>query len=110
MQSFLIAWRYLLLASIFVFPQLLGILLYFRLSRAPRWLTAIACTLAPTILFVLLAPLFFFAGIREDDTCSMPALGAILILYFGALIQLGLGIYIQIVLWTSRRKHPIAAN
>lgn len=110
MQSFLIAWRYLLLASIFVFPQLLGILLYFRLSRAPRWLTAIACTLAPTILFVLLAPLFFFAGIREDDTCGMPAFGAILVLFAGTIIQLGLGIFIQMILWTSRRKHPIAAN
>jgi hypothetical protein len=110
MQSFLTAWRFLLLASIFVFPQLLGILLYFRLRWAPRWVAAIACALAPAILFVLLAPIVLFAGIREDATCGMPAFGAILMLYAGAIIHLGLGLFTQIIFIASRRKGSIAAN
>jgi hypothetical protein len=57
MQSFLIAWRFLVLPSTFAFPQLLGILLYFRLSRAPRWVAVIAGVIAPAIFFVWLAPI-----------------------------------------------------
>ena len=103
MESFLVAWRFLLLASLFVFPQLLGILLYFRLTRAPRWVAAITCTLTPIILFVLLAPMYFFAGIPENAGCGMPAFGAILILYAGTIIHLGLGLIIQLLL-PRRRK------
>lgn len=110
MQSLLIAWGFLSLASTFAFPQLLGILLYFRLRWAPRWVAAIACTLAPAIFFILLAPIFLFAGMRDNDTCGMPAFGAILILFAGTIIQLVLGLFIQMFLLASRRKHPIAAN
>ena len=107
MQSLLIAWRFLLLISIFAFPQLLGILLYFRLSRAPRWVAAIAGAIAPAILFVLLAPIFFFAGIREayanGERCGMPAFGALMLLFAGTIIQLIFGLFTQLILRVSRR-------
>ena len=107
MQSLLIAWRFLLLISTFAFPQLLGILLYFRLSRAPRWVAAIAGAIAPAILFVLLAPIFFFAGIREayanGERCGMPAFGALMLLFAGTIIQLVFGLFTQLILRVSRR-------
>jgi len=42
METLLVVWRFLLLAVILIFPQLLGILLFFKLSRVPRWIAAIA--------------------------------------------------------------------
>ena len=108
MESFLIVWRLLLLIGIFAFTQLLGILLYFRLGRAPRWVAAIVGALAPAVLFVLLAPIFLFAGLREaavdGPSCGMPAMGAILLLYAGTAIQLVVGLFTQVVLWASRRR------
>jgi hypothetical protein len=110
MQSFLVAWRFLLLISIFAFPQLLGILFYFRLSRAPRWVAAIVGTLAPVVLFIWLAPIFLFAGIREayanGDRCGMPAMGALLVLFAGTTIQLVLGLFVQAALSARRRHGP----
>ena len=108
MESFLIVWRFLLLIGIFAFTQLLGILLYYRLSRAPRFVAVIAGILAPAVFFVLLAPIFLFAGIREASangpTCGMPALGAMLILFAGTTIQLVLGLITQVVLSARRRQ------
>jgi len=102
MQSLLIAYRFLLLISTFAFPQLLGILFYFRLSWAPRWVAAIAGAIVPAILFILLGPIFLFAGIREayanGERCGMPALGALMLLFAGTIIQLVLGVFTQMIL------------
>ena len=110
MESFWIAWRLLLLIGVFAFTQLLGILLYFRLSLAPRFVAVIVGILAPAVFFVLLAPLFLFAGMRDDSvdgpTCGMPAFGAILVLYAGAIIQLVLGLIIQGILLARRLLSP----
>ena len=110
MESFWIAWRLLLLTGVFAFTQLLGILLYFRLSRAPRFIAVIVGILAPAVFFVLLAPLFLFAGMREASVdgpaCGMPAFGAILVLYAGTIIQLVLGLIIQGILFAMRRRSP----
>ena len=110
MESFWIAWRLLLLIGVFAFTQLLGILLYFRLSRAPRFIAVIVGILAPAVFFVFLAPLFLFAGMREASgdgpTCGMPAFGAILVLFAGTIIQLVLGLIIQGILLAMRRRSP----
>ena len=107
MESFLIAWRFVLLTGVFAFTQLLGILLYFRLSRVPRFIAVIAGILAPAVFFVLLAPIFLFAGIHgasaAGGNCGMPAFGAILALYAGAIIQLVVGLIIQVALLVRRR-------
>ena len=106
MQSLLILWRLLFLASVVVFPQLLGILLYFRLSRAPRWVAAIVAALAPAVVFFWLDRIFMIAALRElyarGERCGMPAFGAVLLLFTGTAIQLLLGIITQAVLAAGR--------
>lgn len=108
MESFSFAWRLLLLASTFVFPQLLGVLLYFRLRRVPRWLAVIAAAVAPAVLFLFLAPIFLFAGLREPSAtargCGMPVFGAMLMLFAGTTIQLVAGMLMQAVLSARRRQ------
>lgn len=107
MESLVTAWRFVSLISIFAFPQLLGILLYFRLSRTPRWVAVLAGVIAPAISFVFLAPIFLFAGVREanarGEVCGMPAFAAIMLLYIGTLIQLVLGVVSQVILRSTRR-------
>ena len=113
MQTLLIVWRFLLLGSILVFPQLLGILLYFRLRRAPRWFAFIATALVPPIVFFWLAPIYLFAGVREayarGEGCGMPAMAATFFLLTGTVIQLGVGLFTQTVL-STRRRHKVVAS
>ena len=108
MESLFIAWRFLLLFGIFAFTQLLGVLLYFRLRWAPRWIAVIAGILAPAVFFVFLAPIFLFAGMREASDgrpgCGNPAMGAILLLYAGTIVQLFVGLVVQMVLLARRRQ------
>jgi hypothetical protein len=58
-------WRLILLMSLFVFAQLLGVLLYLRLSRLPSWLAHVIGVVGSTLVFFYLSPVFFFAGLRE---------------------------------------------
>ena len=107
MESLVQAWRFLLLAGIFVFPQLFGILLFYRLHFAPRWVVRMAAILAPAFLFFWLAPIVFFSGIREaaargEMNCGMPAVAAGIFLIFGTVIQIVLGLVTHAIL--SRRK------
>lgn len=107
MESLVQAWRFLLLAGVFVFPQLLGLLLFYRLHWAPRWVARSASILAPAVLFFWLAPIFFFAGLREaaargEVNCGMPAVAAGILLIFGTLIHVVLGMVTHAVL--IRRK------
>ena len=108
MDSFQIAWRLMELAGVFSFPHLVAILLYFRLRGVSRRLAAIVAALAPAVLFFWLAPIYFFAGVREAAArgelggCGMPGLAAAFFLYAGILIQLVLGIVTQMIL--ARRR------
>jgi len=109
METLLIVGRFLLFGSILVFPQLLGILLYYRLSRAPRWVAAVAAALLPAIIFFWLAPIFLFAGIREEyarhpSGCGMPAVAAGIIFLALTAIQLVVGVSAQLVLSARRRR------
>ena len=116
MQSFLIAWRFLLLISTFAFPQLLGILLYYRLTWAPWWLAAIVAALAPAGLFFWLARIILAAGLREafpeGMRCGMPIVVAIMALYAGTIIHFTLGVVTQAVLAARRSTfhHEVHAN
>ena len=109
METLLIVGRFLLFGSILVFPQLLGILLYYRLSRAPRWVAAVAAALLPAIIFFWLAPIFLFAGIREEyarhpSGCGMPAVAAGIIFLALTATQLFVGVSAQLVLSARRRR------
>ena len=114
MDTLLVVGRLSLLVSVLVFPQLLAVLFYFRLRRAPRWLAAIAASLAPGVAFLCLAPIFLFAGMREayargELNCGMPAMGAILALYAGTIFEVFLGVIVQVVLF-KRRKPALHKN
>ena len=108
METLLIVGRFLLFGSVLIFPQLLGILIYYRLSRA-RWIAAISASLLPAIIFFWLAPIFFFAGIREayardHSGCGMPALAATFFVLAGTVCQLLVGVFAQAILSVRRRR------
>ena len=107
MQSLMNAWRFVLLASVFVFPHLLGILLYYRLRWAPGWIARTVAGLAPAVIFFWLAPILFFAGIREAAAsgmnCAMPAVAAGIILLLATGVQLVLGLFTHVVLVAFRK-------
>ncbi len=103
METLVAAWRFSVLASVFVFPQLLGVLLYYRLKWAPGWVARTVAILAPAVVFYWLGAIFFFAGIREASArgeagCGMPALFAAFALLAGTVIQLVLAVITHAVL------------
>ena len=107
MESLLIISRWLLLLSVFVFTQLLGVLLYFRLTRLPKWLAHGLCVVAAVLAFFFLSPLFFFAGMREarlrgELTCGLPALAAAFMVLIGSGFQLFVAAAIHV--WLARRR------
>jgi hypothetical protein len=101
MESLLIVARLFLMLATFVFPQLLGLLLYFRLSRFPKWLAHAVGILAPAALFFYLAPLFFFSGFREAQmrgetfNCGMAAAAATALFLLGTAAELFVGLIVQ---------------
>ena len=108
METLFIVWRLLVLAGALVFPQLLGILLYYKLSRVPRWVAAIAAALAPAIFFFWFTRMLMMADLREayahGERCGMPALAAAFLLLAGTTLQLFGGIFTQIILAARRRR------
>jgi hypothetical protein len=107
METLVAAWRFLVLASVFVFPQLFGVLLYYRMKWAPGWVARTVAILAPAVIFYWLGAIFFFAGVREatargEAGCGMPALFAAFALLTGTVIQVALGLVTHAVL--RRRK------
>ena len=103
MESLLIAWRLFSDVCVFAFPQVLGILLYFRLRRVSRWLAATVAALAPAVIFFWLVRIFLMVELDRayahgSNGCGMPSLGAAILLLLGTGIQLGVGVVIQAVL------------
>jgi hypothetical protein len=103
-------WNLLLLATIFIFPLLLAVLLYFRLDRAPRWLAGIVLILAPAVFFLFLAPILLFADVRaaqaRGERCGNPAMAAVLFLYAGIALQLVFGLLALGNITARRRRKP----
>ncbi len=105
MQSIFIIGRWYLLLSIFGFGQLLGILVYFRLKRFSPALARIAGFIIPAALFFYFAPIMFFAGLREAQAqtgvgCGNPMLGGIILTFFGTGLQLFIGMWVQMYLYS----------
>lgn len=107
MQDLLVFGRLFFFAWLLVFPQLLGVLLYFRLRRLPTWVARTLSAVAPAVTFIFVAPVFLFAGIREaqmrGERCGMPALAALMMLFAGTIFELIVGIVVQIFMRV--RKH-----
>lgn len=104
MESKFFVWRLILFASLFIFPQLLGVLLCLRLARFPRWVGHVLGALVPAVSFFFIAPYFFFAGIREaalrgePANCGMPAIAGAFLLLLGTAVQLVLALVVQVYL------------
>jgi hypothetical protein len=101
--------------SLFVFTQLLGVLLYFRLARLPKWLAHGLSILATAFAFFYLAPIFFFAGMREaqlrgEITCGMPAMAAAFMVLIGTGFQLFIATAIQFWLFRRGRTRNVPAS
>ena len=112
MESILMLGRLLSFISLLVFPQLLGVLLYFRLRRLPNWLAVTLAALTPSLVFFFLSPLFFFAGFKEAQargelTCGMPAIAALVMVFNGSIMELVGGIIVQSVLNARRRRSAV---
>lgn len=102
----MLLWTLLLLFSTFALPQLLGVLLYFRLARWPRWLAFTLGISTPVILFFFLSQLFFFAGLREaaargEVTCGLPAMAATFMVLAGTVVQIVVALTVQ--LWLFKK-------
>lgn len=109
MQSMMALWGLLLLISTFVVPQLLGVLLHFRLLRFSKWLAFIFGALTPPVLFFFLAPHFFFAGLREaasqrDVVCGMPVFAATVMVLLGIGAQVLIALMVQVCLFRKLRN------
>lgn len=101
-------WPFLSLFVTLAVPQLLGVLLYFRLIRFSKKLAFALGFLAPGIVFFILAQSFFSAGFREaaargDVGCGMPALAAAFMLLAGTALQLFVALIVQLVLLKRAR-------
>ena len=110
MESLLIVWNLILFLSLFVFTQLLGVLLYLRLARLPKWLARGLSLLGTTFAFFFLSPIFFFAGIREaqlrgEVICGLPVMAATFMVLIGTGFQLCTAAAIH--LWLARRGPAI---
>jgi len=109
MPSKPVFWNLLSMLSLFVFPQLLGVLLYLRLARFPRWLGRISGVLGPPIIFLYLAPLFFFSGFREaqlrgEITCGLPALAATMMVLLGTGVHLYIAVCVQMYVFRRAER------
>ena len=109
MKSLIMLWGLLLLISTFVFPQLIAVMLHFRLVQRSRWLAGVLGFLVPPVLFFFLAPHFFFAGVREAERngpvpCGMPALAAAMMVLAGTVAQLIVSLPVQLYLFRRHKR------
>jgi hypothetical protein len=107
MESLALFWSLILLLSTFLFPQLIGALLHFRLVHRSRWLAFVLGLLVPPALFFYLARLLFFAGLPEVQQagCGMPGLAAAMMLLAGTAAELIVAMPIQGYLFCQKRPH-----
>lgn len=100
-------WTLLALVSTFALPQLLGVLLYFRLIRFSKWLAFVLGVLAPAFVFLFVGQAFFFAGVREAAAngpvpCGNAAAAAGIVFLLGAALQFVVAFFVQLY-FLSRR-------
>lgn len=101
-------WPFLALFVTLAVPQLLGVLLYFRLIRFSKWLAFALGSLAPAVAFFILAYSFFSAGLSEaaakgEVGCGMPGVAAAFMLLAGTVFQLFVALIVQLVLLKRAR-------
>ena len=94
-------WGFLLLFSIWALPQLLGILVYFRIRRYQGIAAHAVGFLLPPILFFYLACLFLVylpAKAHPNETCGMPVVAAVAMVWLGTFTSIVGSLIFQLTL------------
>ena len=107
METILIISRTLFLIWLLLFPQMLGLALYFRLRRLPSWVSRTLAALAPAVVYFFIAIPFWFAGMKEAElrgeyVCGLAVMAGVTIVFMGSVLELFIGVIVQTVL--SRRS------
>jgi hypothetical protein len=107
MEALSTFWNFLLLGGLIAFPQLLGVLVYFKLRPVHRWLGRVAGTLLPVILFIGFSWMIFvyrYYKLHPDDSCGGQLFGASLLVLVGSAIEIGLSVVVQVLLYRAARR------
>jgi hypothetical protein len=110
MYTLYTVWNLFLLFSVFIVPQLLGLLAYFRIRHYQRALAHLAGVLIPPgmfFYFALMEMVYLPQRNHPSDGCGMAAAAGFFIALLGAGAQTGISILIQLVL--SKRRLRRAA-
>ena len=105
MEGIQIIWNLLLLLSVLAMPQLLGVLIYFRIRRYNGFLGHISGSLLTTVSFFYLASLFWVylpAKSHPYERCGLPILGALGMLLFGTFITVVFSLLIHSMLCRAK--------
>lgn len=101
MEAVQTIWSFVLLISVLVFPQLLGVLLFFFLKGRPHFLAHALSFVAPLVLsivFVWLIYMYRYYQAHPDERCGGPMLGALMIMLVSVGLQVVFGTLAQLAL------------
>jgi len=104
MEALSTLWNFLLLFCLIAFPQLLGVLVYFKLKPVHRWLARVAGTLLPVIVFIGFSWMVFiyrYYKLHPDDRCGGQLFGASLFILIGTVLEIVLSVVVQVRLHRS---------
>ena|ERR1041385_4029026 len=107
METLHVIWNFASLFSVFAVPQLLGVLVYFRLRRLRKLLAHIAGFLLTTTSFLCLSYLFFLylpAKAHPEEGCGLPLMGALLMTMGGTVMTISISLAVQAILMQRTRK------
>jgi hypothetical protein len=100
-------WNFMLLFGLLAFPQLLGVLLFFRLKRYRHFLAHAAAFTVPLVLFVFLSWLVFIYAYFQRHPGYDPEggqlFGFLFIVAFGGALQILGGLIAQVALHANVR-------
>jgi hypothetical protein len=90
-----------LLGTMLVFPQLLGVLLFFVLKSRPHFLAHALSFIAPVLVSIFFTWMIFIYNFNQahpNERCGMPILGALVIMLVGGCLQIIFGAFAQVAL------------
>lgn len=101
METLHTIWGFILLGTMLVFPQLLGVLLFFLLKGRPHLLAHALSFITPilvSLFFTWMIFIYQFYQAHPHESCGMPVLGGLVIMLFGGCLQIVFGAYAQVAL------------
>ena len=111
MEAIQVTLNLFMLLSLWVVPQLIGVLAYFRLRRHQDFLAHLAGFLIPPVLFFYLARIvlvYSYYQAHPNDRCGGALIGAAFIILLGTGAQIIFGLIAQLVLHGRHRAVAIA--